>query len=474
MQKNILCAIYTRVSTDNQAEVEFNSCEAQKEKIEHFIKGQEGFSVYGVFNDEGYSAKDLNRPAMQRMLREIKQSKINCVVTYKMDRLTRSAKDFYQLIEYFDKYDVDFISITERYDTSIPSGRLLRNIILTYAQFERELASERTKDKLLQKAQKGMWNCGTTPYGYRRMDKRLVIEEKEADVVRLIFKKYIDTGSISCIYNLLREDGVLDRKGRTFSKSAIGYILRNIVYIGKIRYDGKIYQGIHEPIVSEETFNLAQSRHKKALSHLRKYRELLFAGLIKCKECGSYMTPHYAVKIRKGERKRHYYYRCTSTFKRHWKSCAIRQVNADKIEKFVLDNLRRVLQDGTYIDDIIFRLNYLQTKGRYPIKDESSSINQSGFAQDQGWVELSPEVFRQNLKNFLFSMEGQTASGILKLIKSNVESIQYSKEMVRVRMYYEPLNGGGEDGAIKPDMPICITIYMYIVGNELGSRKKKN
>ena len=186
MQAKLRCAIYTRVSTENQAQVEFNSCEAQKEKIRSFIKSQENMEIFRIYSDPGFSGANLNRPALNEMLNDIKQHKINLVISYKIDRLTRSPKDFYQLIELFEKYGVDFISVTERFDTSIPSGRLLRNIMLTFAQFERELASERTKDKMLQRANKGMWNGGIVPFGYRTENKKLVIDEKEAKIVKNI------------------------------------------------------------------------------------------------------------------------------------------------------------------------------------------------------------------------------------------------------------------------------------------------
>jgi DNA invertase Pin-like site-specific DNA recombinase len=150
------CAIYTRVSTDIQAEKEFSSCEAQEEKIRAFVKSQDDWQIYKVYSDAGYTGANTNRPALQELLEDIKERKIDIVLAYKIDRLTRSPKDFYQLIEIFDKYNVSFISITERFDTSTPAGRLLRNIMLTFAQFERELTSERTKDKLLERARKGM------------------------------------------------------------------------------------------------------------------------------------------------------------------------------------------------------------------------------------------------------------------------------------------------------------------------------
>jgi DNA invertase Pin-like site-specific DNA recombinase len=150
------CAIYTRVSTDLQAEKEFSSCEAQEEKIRAFVQSQDNWQVFKVYSDAGYSGANTNRPALQELLDDVKQRKIDIILSYKIDRLTRSSKDFYQLIEIFEQHNVSFISITERFDTSTPAGRLLRNIMLTFAQFERELTSERTKDKLLERARKGM------------------------------------------------------------------------------------------------------------------------------------------------------------------------------------------------------------------------------------------------------------------------------------------------------------------------------
>jgi len=180
------CAIYTRVSTDTQAEKEFSSCEAQEEKIKSFIKSQTNWKVFKVYSDPGYTGANLNRPALKELLEDIKQGKVNIVLVYKIDRLTRSPKDFYQLIELFEKHNVSFISITERFDTSTPAGRLLRNIMLTFAQFERELASERTKDKMLHRAEKGLWNGGIPPFGYKALNKKLVPNEEEAKVVKLM------------------------------------------------------------------------------------------------------------------------------------------------------------------------------------------------------------------------------------------------------------------------------------------------
>ena len=293
-------------------------------------------------------------------------------MVYKIDRLTRSPKDFYQLIELFEKYKVSFISITERFDTSTPTGRLLRNIMLTFAQFERELASERTKDKLLERAKKGMWNGGNVPFGYKKKNKKLIVDKKEAEIVRLIFETYLKTGSIGKVYDLLKKRNIKERKGKEFSKPYLARILRNITYTGKIKYAGKIYQGIHQPITSEEVFELAQKVHKRRIGKFRVYKNFLFGGLIKCKECGYKMSPCFTNKWKEGKLKRYYYYRCTSTNKKSWQACSIKQVSAERLEDYVLENLERISLDKNYIENLVFRLNHnLKTshqKGLEPSK----------------------------------------------------------------------------------------------------------
>ncbi len=220
------CAVYTRVSTDNQAEKEYNSCEAQEEKIKAYIRSQENLKVYKVYSDPGFSGASLERPALQRMMNDIMEGKIDCVLTYKIDRLTRSPKDFYTLVELFDKHGVAFISVTENFDTSSPSGRLLRNIMLTFAQFEREMTAERTRDKLSQRAKKRMWNGGIVPYGYKNVEKKLVINEKELECVREIFTIFIETKSLAETRKRMNQI-YRTRAGKRFGKGSIDNILRN-------------------------------------------------------------------------------------------------------------------------------------------------------------------------------------------------------------------------------------------------------
>src|SRR3989338_6161587 len=218
------CAIYSRVSTSMQAEVEYNSCEAQRDRILSYIKSQEDLEFAKEYSDPGYSGGSLERPSFQELLRDIRERKIDVVLTYKIDRLTRSSKDFYALIEFFEKYNVSYVSVTERFDTSSPSGRLLRNIMLTFAQFEREMNSERVKDKLEQNAKKGFCNGSIPSFGYKRINKKLVVDKKGARLVKELFEKFVETGHFTDVLRLARLRGIKNPKKNTpMSESRLYY-----------------------------------------------------------------------------------------------------------------------------------------------------------------------------------------------------------------------------------------------------------
>ena len=322
------CAIYTRVSTDNQAEKEYNSCRTQEDKIKSYINSQNNWEIFDIYSDEGYTGANLDRPAFKRLMRDI--YKIDVILFYKLDRLTRSPKDFYHLVELFEKHNVDFISITEKYDTSTPSGRLIMNVILTVAQFERELTSERTKHKMVERARQGFWNGGTTPFGYRVIDKKLKIEPQEAFVVAELFRAYLKTKSLRKTYH------ALNILGYDFTLQRIYKILRNPVYTGKIKYDNQIYDGVHEPIITIDDFDIATKLHKPSNKKHRSYRKYALVGIIHCKECGLAMTPTFVNKNGGRRLVRYFYYRCITTLKKEWKLCRTHQVNADKLEKYIL------------------------------------------------------------------------------------------------------------------------------------------
>ncbi|MFH1317541.1 MAG: recombinase family protein [Candidatus Omnitrophota bacterium] len=417
------CAIYTRVSTDNQAEVEFNSCEAQESKINSFIKSQENMKVFRVYSDAGFTGANVNRPAMQEMLHDIKDGKIDLVISYKIDRLTRSPKDFYALVELFDSHNVDFISVTERFDTSTPSGRLLRNIMLTFAQFERELTSERTKDKLLERAQKGMWNGGFVPFGYKAIDKKLVVDQKEASIVKDIFENYVTTQSVARICSELKTRDI-----NHLSKNRIYTLLKNPIYTGKIKYADKVSQGNHEPIISQKIFDLAQKIPGKRVRKLRVYKHFALAGLIRCKECGSTMTPCHTNKYKKGKMERYYYYRCTSTFKKDWDKCATKQVNATRLEDYIFQNLERISQDKHYLDSLIFKLKYSAPGDRMGLEPSEGCSDPST---------ISAEIFKQTLEELVKNLGSKKGLEKNLSAKKYIKKIEYSPEEISISLYYK-------------------------------------
>jgi site-specific DNA recombinase len=212
------CGLYTRVSTRNQLDTEYSSLETQREKLEAYCKSQEQYQVYRTYEDAGYSAETIDRPALKEMLQDIRAGRINCVLAYKIDRLTRSVKDFHVLMDLFDRHGVKFVSITQSLDTHHPMGRLLRNILLDFAQFEREMTADRTRDKMHQRATKGLWNGGNVPYGYRNENKRLLKREDEAACVQFMFHWFSQDPSLCRLRDELHRRGWQTRGGKRWGR----------------------------------------------------------------------------------------------------------------------------------------------------------------------------------------------------------------------------------------------------------------
>ena len=417
-------ALYTRISTDSQAEVEFNSCETQEIKIRSFISSQSDIEVFKAYSDQGYSGASIDRPSLQEMLIDIQNGNIDLVISYKIDRLTRSPKDFYQLIELFEKHNVSFISVTERFDTSTPSGRLLRNIMLTFAQFERELISERIRDKMAERAKKGMWNSGNTPLGYKRENKVLVIEPKEAEIIRNIYEVYISTGSLSEVYKDLKSKKMFHRNGLPLMNTRIEDILRNILYTGKILYKGNVYKGIHNPIISDTLFEQAQLCHQRRIRLRRVPNYALFPGLLFCKECGSAMSSIFTNKFKNGRRVRYFYYRCCGIVKRDRSFCSTRMVSVDRFDGFVIDNLDKIAKNQQYLDSLIFTLNH-----GYQDRMEGIKLKASGLA-------FTAERTREILQEIINAskMTGKVEKRVI--MKRHIEKVIYSKETIEVKVLY--------------------------------------
>jgi site-specific DNA recombinase len=375
-QSQTFCGLYTRVSSRNQAEADYSSLETQRERLEAYCKSQENYTIYRVYEDGGYSADSLDRPALREMLRDIKDGKLNCVLAYKIDRLTRSVKDFHLLMDLLDRYGVKFVSVTQSLDTQNPMGRLLRNVLLDFAQFEREMTADRTRDKMHQRAQKGLWNGGNVPYGYQAENKRLIIKPEEAARVQFLFERFADSPSLSRLREDLHRRGWYTRANKPWSKTALDQILRNPVYAGHVRFNEQLYKGDHAPIVREALFEKVQAvRRDRSHPTNRLSRVFLLKGLIRCSECGSWMTPHYTQKHNKGGSiYRIPYYRCTKTMHFSNSVCSVKHINADHVESLVIGKLSELSQNDAYLRASVEELNGDLQKKMEPLEKEARQI----------------------------------------------------------------------------------------------------
>jgi site-specific DNA recombinase len=317
--KRVRCAIYTRVSTEYGLEQDFNSLDAQHEAAEAYVRSQaqEGWTLSRArYDDGGYSGGSTDRPALQQLLADIRTRKIDVVVVYKVDRLTRSLADFAKLVELFDAHGVSFVSVTQQFNTTTSMGRLTLNVLLSFAQFEREVTSERIRDKIAASKRKGLWVGGMVPLGYESRERRLVVNEAEAARVRSIFQRYLELGSIGLLLVDLRRSGIVTKarqlaNGRTiggipFTRGPLAHLLRNRFYIGEVVYKGKICPGEQPAILDRERFEAVQAKlSEQRTSHhaARGSSASLLRGRI-FDDRGHRMTPSHSRK--QGLRYRYY------------------------------------------------------------------------------------------------------------------------------------------------------------------------
>ena len=345
------CAIYCRKSNAEGLDQEFNSLDAQREACEAYVASQraEGWVlVPDRFDDGGVSGGTLDRAGMQRLLEGVEAGFIDVIVSYKIDRLTRSLTDFTKLVEIFDRHDVEFVSVTQSFNTTTSMGRLTLNILLSFAQFERENSAERTRDKIAASKAKGMWMGGTVPLGYEPRDRKLVVVETEAARVRHIFQRFIEIGSATLLARELNADRVLTKQGKPIDKKYLYRLLNNHIYIGEITHKGTHYQGQHEAIVDRETWDnvhaiLKESPRKRA-ARTRAETPALLKGLLYGPDGAAFSPTH----TRKGWRLYRYY--VSQTVLKHGAgSCPVGRVPAGEIEAAVIDRLRAVFRQPEII-----------------------------------------------------------------------------------------------------------------------------
>ncbi len=372
----IVCGLSTRVSSRNQADADYSSLETQRERLEAYSQSQENYSIFRVYEDGGYSADSLDRPALKEMLRDIREGRINCVLTYKIDRLTRSVRDFHQLVDLFDRCNVKFVSVTQSLDTQNPMGRLLRNVLLDFAQFEREMTADRTRDKMFQRAQKGLWNGGNVPYGYALENKKLIVNSQEEVHLRFMFHRFAEMPSRSGLRSELHRRGWYTRSGKPWGKMALDHILRNPIYCGQIRFNEQRFKGEQEALIGEVLFTKVQSlRRDRSHGSAKLSRVFLLKGLIRCSDCGSWMTPHYTQKKHKdGSVYRIPYYRCTKTMHYDNSVCQIKHINADIVERTVVQKLSDLSQNEAFLQISVEELNRDLKRKTEPLEREAGQI----------------------------------------------------------------------------------------------------
>src|SRR6202030_2456038 len=316
----IRCAIYTRKSSDEGLEQEFNSLDAQREACEAYIVSQRHagwVALADMYDDGGLSGGTMERPALKRLLEDIAAGRIDTVVVYKIDRLTRSLADFAKIVDVLDAHDASFVSVTQQFNTPTSMGRLTLNMLLSFAQFEREIAGERIRDKIAASKKKGMWMGGNVPLGYDVKDRKLIVNEPEASTVRVIFRRYAELGSVALLKAELNRLGIVSKRregaggrlagGQHFSRGALYLMLQNRIYRGEIVHQGTSYPDQHEAILDLELWQIVQdklaaNRQEHSLAVGAEAPSLL-ADLI-VDAGGNRMTPAHATK--KAKRYRYY------------------------------------------------------------------------------------------------------------------------------------------------------------------------
>lgn len=361
--KHFHCAIYTRKSTEHGLEQEFNSLDAQREACEAYIMSQasQGWNALPQhYDDPAYSGGNLERPALKKLLADIDAGKVDVVVVYKIDRLTRSLADFAKLVEAFDARSISFVAVTQQFNTTTSMGRLTLNVLLSFAQFERELSSERVRDKIAASRRKGKWTGGTVPLGYEARDKKLVINKVEAETVRTIFRLYIELKSFSklvaeldrrCIVTKRRSTKVAKYNGGIpFTYGPLSYFLRNRIYIGETHHGGKWFEGEHQAIIDRQTFHRVQELLK--VNAVRKAKPSPSGALLAGKlfdDKGNRMGASFSSK--NGVRYR--FYVSTALRGRKDKAGSIARISATEIEGIVKDALRKQFPDQEVSRDTI-------------------------------------------------------------------------------------------------------------------------
>lgn len=411
-RKYIRCAVYTRKSTDEGLDMEYNTLDAQRDAATAYIQSQrhEGWVLIpDNYDDGGYSGGNLERPGLKRLMDDIRAGRVDVVVVYKIDRLTRSLMDFSKLVEVFDKHNVSFVSVTQQFNTTTSMGRLMLNVLLSFAQFEREVTGERIRDKFAASKRKGMWMGGHPPLGYDVVNRKLVVNKEEAEIIKHIFSRFITLQSMSILTRELRERGVRTktfttqngtlRQGALVSPGYIYRILHNAIYIGDMPHKDKVYPGQHEAIVSRDIWDQAHSVLKVSPrvrgNTSRCQQPALLRGLASCGGCQSTMSPCGTRK--KG--KQYNYYAGSKHLTLKCADCPLGRVPAAELDRAVYDQIKPLLQTP----DMIAQTWVAAKKDGNNISE--ADVREALYNMDSLWEELFPAEKRRILQLLLEHVE---------------------------------------------------------------------
>jgi DNA invertase Pin-like site-specific DNA recombinase len=498
------CAIYTRKSTEHGLEQEFNSLDAQREACEAYIKSQasQGWrAIPARYDDPAYSGGNLDRPALKRLLADIEAGKVDVVVVYKIDRLTRSLADFAKLVETFDARSISFVAVTQQFNTTTSMGRLTLNVLLSFAQFERELASERVKDKIAASRKKGKWTGGTVPLGYEIKDRKLAINRTEAKSVQTIFKLYLETGSLNKLIPELDKRKIVTKRRKTevkkyqggipFTYGPLAYLLKNRIYLGEIHHGGKWFKGEHQPILDRTTFNRVQSQLKSNTVNRPKGQSANNAPLTGklFDDSGNRMGPSFTRK--NGVRYR--FYVSTALRGRKHLAGSVKRVPATEIEQTIERAIREQLKlthatpsdifDG--LDRVVINSNHIRivmkpTYAGRPIEIpwEIAKTNAATVIEPTGQNKSDPKFVQAIIRANMWLNE--LTSGRYHSIETLAKDVKLHPKIIRQQLrlaFLAPsiaeavISGGAENAptlmAIPKTLPISWSKQRKAIGNRL-------
>lgn len=535
-----LCGLYARVSTERQSEVRDGSLDTQMDRLKQYVsfrqpssskeKYAESWKIVDVYREEGRSGKNTERPELQRLLSDIEIGRINTVICTKIDRVTRSLIDFYNLNGKFDKYNIDFISLQENFDTSQPMGKAMLKMTLVWAELEREQTSLRTKEKMGWRAEQGLWNGGQI-LGYDLVEKKLVVNEREAKLVKLMFKKYLELGSVLKVVEWLNSNGYrtkeyisnrrgMKRGGRRFFNANVLQKLTSRVYLGEIGHDGNIYPGQHKAIIDrqlwDEVNKLIKMHAPKRVNPKREVKHaFILQGLLKCGWCGSYMSTKYST----GRNELHYYYQCTRNSHGGNDACSMKYVPAPELEKAVLKKLKGMSIDKNLIKKIVSEANKntestlkelnknrrIQENKLIPIKDAIANIVDviskgkgmdkiKSLSEKLNELELQKEQIEKDINNMDFEInqvkqqvlnakvmhesllkfsqiyESASPSELKELLPRFVERVTWKPTEIEIALFDQEVQRGQMDESVTTKGSGALEIVKWLPGQDSDLR----